>query len=382
MILNLRRQKMSSKNAEKIAKEFLAEAGITVNGNKPYDLQVNNPEFYARVLREQVLGLGESYMDGWWDCDAIDVLITKMIQARLEDKVKGNWKFTWHILHSKLFNLQNLNRAYQVAQKHYDIGNDLYQAMLDKRLNYTCAYWKNAKNLDEAQEAKLDLVCRKIGLEPGMKVLEFGCGFGSFAGFAAEKYGVSVTGINVSKAQLDWAKKRYQGLPVNFILDDYRSASGTYDRVVSIGIMEHVGYKNYSTYMDVVDRCLAKDGIAFIHTIGSNISKTASNPWTTKYIFPNGVLPSIAQLSKAMEHYFIIEDLHNIGPDYDLTLMAWYRNFTNAWPNLKDKYDERFYRMWLFYLHSSAGGFRARGTQLWQFVITCPGRKQPNCRLN
>ena len=382
MILNLRRQKMSSKNAEKIAKEFLAEAGITVNGNKPYDLQVNNPEFYARVLREQVLGLGESYMDGWWDCDAIDVLITKMIQAKLEDKVKGNWKYTWHILHSKLFNLQNLNRAYQVAQKHYDIGNDLYQAMLDKRLNYTCAYWKNAKNLDEAQEAKLDLVCRKIGLEPGMKVLEFGCGFGSFAGFAAEKYGVSVTGINVSKAQLDWAKKRYQGLPVNFILDDYRSASGTYDRVVSIGIMEHVGYKNYSTYMDVVDRCLAKDGIAFIHTIGSNISKTASNPWTTKYIFPNGVLPSIAQLSRAMEKYFVIEDLHNIGPDYDLTLMAWYRNFINAWPNLKDKYDERFYRMWLFYLLSSAGGFRARGTQLWQFVITRPGRKQPNCRLN
>ena len=373
---------MSSKNAEKIAKELLAEAGITVNGNNPYDIQVHNPEFYARVLREQVLGLGESYMDGWWDCDAIDVLITKMIQARLEDKVKGNWKFTWHILHSKLFNLQNLNRAYQVAQKHYDIGNDLYQAMLDKRLNYTCAYWKNAENLDEAQEAKLDLVCRKIGLEPGMKVLEFGCGFGSFAGFAAEKYGVSVTGINVSKAQLDWAKKRYQGLPVNFILDDYRSASGTYDRVVSIGIMEHVGYKNYSTYMDVVDRCLAKDGIAFIHTIGSNVSKTASNPWTTKYIFPNGVLPSIAQLSRAMEKYFVIEDLHNIGPDYDLTLMAWYRNFINAWPNLKDKYDERFYRMWLFYLHSSAGGFRARGTQLWQFVITCPGRKQPNCRLN
>jgi cyclopropane-fatty-acyl-phospholipid synthase len=373
---------MSSKNAEKIVKELLSTADITVNGNSPHDIKVHKPEFYDRVLREQVLGLGESYMDGWWDCDAIDVLITKMVLAGLEEKVKGNWKYTWHILRSKLFNLQKLSRAYQVAHKHYDIGNDLYQAMLDKRLNYTCGYWKNASNLDEAQEAKLDLVCQKLELGPGMKVLELGCGFGSFAGFAAEKYGASVTGINVSKAQLDLAKKRYKGLPVKFILDDYRSASGTYDRVVSIGIMEHVGYKNYHTYMQVVDRCLTKDGIAFIHTIGSNISKTTSNPWTTKYIFPNGVLPSIVQLSKAMEEYFIIEDLHNIGPDYDLTLMAWYRNFVNTWPDLKHKYDERFYRMWLFYLLSSAGGFRARGTQLWQIVMARPGRTQPNCRLN
>jgi cyclopropane-fatty-acyl-phospholipid synthase len=382
LILNLWRQKMSSKNAEKIAKELLSEAGITVNGNKPYDIQIHNPKFYSRVLRKQVLGLGESYMDGWWDCDAIDVLITKIIQAGLEAKVKGNWKYTWHILRSKMFNLQNLNRVYQVAHQHYDIGNELYQAMLDKRLNYACAYWKTANNLDEAQEAKLDLICRKLELVPGMTVLDLGCGFGSFAGFAAEKYGVSVTGINVSKAQLELAKKRYKDLPVTFILDDYRSASGTYDRVISIGFMEHVGYKNYSAYMEVVDRCLAKDGIAFIHSIGSNISKTASNPWTTKYIFPNGMLPSIAQLSQAMEKYYVIEDLHNIGPEYDLTLMAWYRNFTKAWPDLKSKYDERFYRMWLFYLLSSAGGFRVRGTQLWQFVMTRPGRTQPNCRLN
>ena len=373
---------MNSKNAEKIVKELLSTADIRINGSKPCDIQVHNPKLYSRLLRESTLGLGESYMDGWWDCEGLDEMIKKMLQADLEKQVRGNWKYLWHILESKLFNLQKSSRAYQVAQEHYDIGNDLYQAMLDKRLNYTCAYWKNANNLDEAQEAKLDLVCRKIQLEPGMKVLELGCGFGSFAKYAAEKYGVSVTGINVSEEQLNLAKNLCKGLPVKFILDDYRNVHGTYDRVVSIGIMEHVGYKNYRTYMEVVDRSLSKNGIAFIHTIGSNESKTCSNPWTTKYIFPNGMLPSIAQISKAMEGYFIIEDLHNIGPDYDLTLMAWYQNFEKAWHDLKHQYDKRFYRMWRFYLLSSAGGFRSRGTQLWQFVMTRLGRKQPDCRLD
>ncbi len=373
---------MSKTNSEKIVRELLETAGITVNGNQPYDILVHNPKFYQRVLSEQVLGLGESYMDGWWDCEALDQFIDRVVRANLESKVKGNRKYTWHVLKSKMFNLQKSSRAGQVAESHYDIGNDLYQAMLDKRLNYTCAYWKNADNLDDAQEAKLDLVCKKIELEPGMTVLELGCGFGSFAKYAAEKYSAHVTGINLSKQQVNLGRELCKGLPVELILDDYRNASGTYDRVISIGVMEHVGYKNYKTYMDVVDRCMKKDGIAFIHTIGSNVSKTASNPWTTKYIFPNGVLPSIAQISRAMEGYFIIEDLHNFGPDYDKTLLAWHQNFENAWDELKDKYGERFYRMWRFYLLSSAGGFRARGTQLWHFVMTRPGREQPNCRIS
>jgi cyclopropane-fatty-acyl-phospholipid synthase len=372
---------MSSKNAEKIIKELLNIAGITVNGSKPFDIQIHNPRFYSRVLREQILGLGESYMDGWWDCEALDEFIEKVVLADLEEKVKKNWKYGWHVLKSKLFNLQKINRSYQVARHHYDIGNDLYLAMLDKRLNYTCAYWENAKNLDEAQEAKLDLICRKMELKTGMKILELGCGFGSFAKYAAEKYGVSVTGINVSQEQLNYAKNSCRGLPVEYILDDYRNARGSYDRVISIGLMEHVGYKNYPTYMEVVNRTLSDDGIAFIHTIGSKKSKTCSNPWLTKYIFPNGMLPSIAQISRAMEDYFITEDLHNIGPDYDLTLMAWYQNFNNAWPNLSQQYDERFYRMWRFYLLSSAGGFRARSTQVWQIVMTHAGRRQPDCRL-
>jgi cyclopropane-fatty-acyl-phospholipid synthase len=254
--------------------------------------------------------------------------------------------------------------------------------MLDKRMNYTCAYWKDASTLDEAQEAKLELICKKINLQPGMTVLELGCGWGSFAKYAAENYGVSVLGVTVSKEQVELGTKLCAGLPVTLKLQDYREVTGLYDRVISIGILEHVGYRNYRTYMNVVHRTLKPEGIAFFHTIGSNTSVTRTNAWTNKYIFPNGMLPSIAQLGRAMEGLFVMEDWHNIGPHYDRTLMSWYANFEAAWPELKNRYDQRFYRMWRFYLLSAAGGFRSRSSQLWQVVMTKPGTEQPNCRFS
>ena len=266
--------------------------------------------------------------------------------------------------------------------KHYDLGNDLYQRMLDKRLVYTCGYWKNADNLDDAQEAKLDLVCRKIGAKPGMKILELGCGWGSFAKFAAEKYGASVLGVTVSKEQVALGMELCKGLPVELRLQDYREVQGTFDAVISIGVMEHVGHKNYSTYMEVVNRCLKEDGIGFVHTIGGNKSITNGEPWTDKYIFPNGMLPSIAQLGTAMERHFVMEDWHNFGPYYDPTLMAWHANFEAAWPDLKEKYGDTFYRMWRYYLLSSAGGFRSRNQQLWQIVFTRLGTPQPDVRFS
>jgi cyclopropane-fatty-acyl-phospholipid synthase len=281
-----------------------------------------------------------------------------------------------------LVNHQKTSRAYEVGVRHYDIGNDLYRAMLDSRMVYTCGYWKDARNLDEAQEAKLDLVCRKVGLKPGMKVLDLGCGWGSFARYAAERYGAEVVGVTVSKEQVELGNSLCSGLPVDIRLQDYRSVKGKFDRVVSIGIMEHVGYKNYRTYMEVVDHTLKDDGIGFFHTIGGNVSVKIGNPWTTKYIFPNGQIPSIAQLGKAMEGLFVMEDWHNIGPDYDRTLMAWHESFEQSWPGLKDRYSERFRRMWRFYLLSSAGAFRSRSVQLWQVVMTKPGLRQPACRLS
>jgi cyclopropane-fatty-acyl-phospholipid synthase len=369
-----------STQAEKVITELLKIADVEVNGSNPWDIQIHDDRFYSRVLREVALGLGESYMDGWWDCQAIDQMIDRMLRAKLDRKIKGNWKILLQVLRSKLFNLQSVRRAFQIGEHHYDLGNDLYRAMLDSRLNYTCAYWKDANNLEEAQEAKLDLVCRKIGLQPGMTVLELGCGWGSFAKYAAEEYGAEVLGVTVSERQVELGRELCHGLPVELRLQDYREVQGQFDRVISIGVMEHVGYKNYRTYMEVVDQTLKPGGIGFFHTIGSNTSEIRTNAWTEKYIFPNGMLPSIAQLARAMEGLFIVEDWHNIGPYYDPTLLAWHANFEDAWPDLSDRYSERFYRMWRYYLLSSAGGFRSRLNQLWQVVFTRPGDPQPDCR--
>jgi cyclopropane-fatty-acyl-phospholipid synthase len=372
---------LMTSQSEIIIRQLFESAGIEVNGNNPWDIQVHDSRFYTRVLREVELGLGESYMDGWWDCLALDQFVDRALRARLDKQIKGNWKILLHVLRSRFLNLQTSARAFEIGEKHYDLGNDLYRAMLDKRLNYTCAYWRNAASLDEAQEKKLELVCQKIGLQPGMKVLELGCGWGSFAQYAAEKYGVEVLGVTVSAEQVTLGTQLCQDLPVELRLQDYREVEGQFDRVISIGIMEHIGHKNYRTYMEVVDRTLKPGGVGFFHTIGANTSEIYINAWTQKYIFPNGMLPSIAQLAAAMEGLFIIEDWHNFGPDYDPTLLAWHENFEKAWPDLKKNYSERFYRMWRFYLLSSAGGFRSRHSQLWQVVFTRQGDTQPDCRI-
>jgi len=373
---------MTGSNSETFIRSLLESADIQVGGSNPWDIRVKDQRTYDRLVHDQALGLGESYIDDWWECDAIDEMVNRIYKAQLDKKIKGDWKMAWQGLRAKLLNRQSSSRAYEVGIRHYDIGNDLYQEMLDKRLNYTCAYWKNAKTLDEAQEAKLDLVCRKTGLQPGMKVLDIGCGWGSFAKYAAEKYGVSVVGVTVSKNQVELGQELCKGLPVELRLQDYRLVEGQFDAVISIGVMEHVGYKNYRTYMEVVDRTLKPGGTAFFHTIGGNTSVTKADNWTDTYIFPNGMLPSISQLGKAMEGLFVMEDWHNFGPYYDLTLQAWHNNFENAWPKLREKYGERFYRMWRFYLLSSAGGFRSRSLQLWQVVMTRPGSKQPDCRIS
>jgi len=373
---------MAEQKSEKVIRELLEPTNIEVNGKNPWDIQIHNPDFYNRVLNEGSLGLGESYMDGWWDCEALDQLIFLILKAELDKKVTGNWKIALQVLKSRIMNLQTRSRALKVGEVVYDLGNDLYSAMLDKRLNYTCGYWKNARTLDEAQEAKLDLVCKKIGLKAGMSVLEFGCGWGSFASYAAEKYGAHVVGVTISKEQLAFAQEVCKGLPVELRFQDYREVQGKFDAIISIGMLEHVGYKNYGTYMQVVDRCLNDDGIALIHCIGSNQSMTIGEAWGAKYIFPNGMLPSISQLGAALEPKFVMEDWHNYGPHYVPTLLAWHANFEKAWPALKDKYGERFRRMWRYYLLNSAGAFRARAQQLWQIVFTRRGNPQPECRFS
>ncbi len=360
-------------SAHTLIEGLLKEADITIGGTRPQDITVHDDRLFNRVIRYGTLGLGEAYMDGWWDANALDVFIYTVLMARLDKAFQINFASVLTIAKAFLLNQQSNKHAFEVGETHYDLGNDLYEAMLDPRMVYSCGYWKDAMTLAEAQEAKLDLVCRKIGLKNGDHILDIGCGWGSFAKCAAQKYGASVVGVTISKEQAVLARERCKGLPIEIRVQDYRALDEKFDHIVSIGMFEHVGVKNYREYFKTARRCLKEDGLFLLHTIGYARSLANSDPWIEEYIFPGGMLPSIAQIGKAIEGCFLVEDMHNFGSDYDQTLMAWFKNFDAAWPTFRAKYGDRFYRMWKYYLLSCAGVARAREMQLWQIVLSPRG---------
>lgn len=309
-------------------------------------------------------------MDGWWECDRLDIFFHQVLKHKLDQQLPHHFKDTLRIAAARLTNMQSKKRAWIVGKEHYDLGNDLFSLMLDPYMQYSCGYWKEATTLATAQEAKLDMICRKLALEPGMSLLDIGCGWGGLAEFAARHYGVKVHGVTISAEQQKLAQQRCSGLDVTILLQDYRDLNEQFDRIVSVGMFEHVGPKNYATYFDVVDRNLKPDGIFLLHTIGAIKTDMSVDPWIDKYIFPNGCLPSVRHVADASEPHFILEDWHNFGADYDKTLMAWHERFLQAWPELADKYGERFKRMFSYYLNACAGAFRARDIQLWQIVFS------------
>lgn len=359
-------------NAKEICEQILKSADIEINGKRDWDIKINNPEVYERILAKASLGLGESYMDFWWDCKKIDEFIFRILTAKL-DKINKT-SLVLNVLKSKLTNFQSKSRAFEVG-KHYDTGNDLFQLMLDKRMNYTCGFWKNAKNLDQAQENKLELTCKKLKLRPGMKILDIGCGWGSFLKYAAEKYKIKGVGITISKEQAELAKENCKNLDIEIRLIDYRDLdlNEKFDRIVSIGMFEHVGSKNYKKYMRIASKILKNDGIFLLHTIGTKSPNGGTDPWLNKYIFPNGQLPSSSQILNSAKGIFILQDWQNLPMDYYKTLHAWNDNFQKNWPKLKDKYSDRFKRMWEYYLMSCAGAFKSGNIQLWQIVFTKHG---------
>lgn len=357
----------------RIASEMLQSADIEVNGSRPFDIRVKNPHFFKRVLQEGSLGLGESYMDGWWECDRLDIFFQKVLRAGLENQLPHHIKDTLRVAAARLTNLQSKKRAWIVGKEHYDLGNDLFSLMLDPYMQYSCGYWKDATTLKQAQEAKLKLICEKLQLKPGMTLLDIGCGWGGLAAYAAKHYGVSVEGVTISAEQQKLAQERCKNLDVKILLQDYRDLDSQYDRIVSVGMFEHVGPKNYQTYFNVVARNLKPDGLFLLHTIGANETNMNVDPWINKYIFPNGCLPSIKHIATTSEGKFVMEDWHNIGADYDRTLMAWYERFVQNWPKLEHNYSQRFFRMFSYYLNACAGAFRARDIQLWQVVFSPRG---------
>lgn len=351
---------------------LLDGTGVGLDGPNPWDIRVHNPQFFRRVLAHGSVGFGETYMEGWWDTDDLVGLIYRLLKAKLDVKYR-TWDLLFGSLRARLFNLQRARRAFEVGRHHYDLSHDLYRHMLGRRLIYSCAYWRDTDNLDEAQVAKLELVFRKLGLRSGMRVLDIGCGWGEALKLAAERYGVEGVGITISAEQARYAEELCKGLPVTIEMKDYRDLRGRFDRVFSIGMFEHVGDKNYRRYMQIARACLKDDGVFLLHTIGGNLTTHTTDPWIQKYIFPNGMLPSVAQIGTAIEDLFVMEDWQNLSMHYDRTLMAWLHNFMGHRDVLRGQLDETFFRMWRFYLCASAAGFRVRENQLWQVVLSPNG---------
>lgn len=354
-------------------RDLLAEADIVLDGDRPWDVQVHDKRFAARLLAEGSLGLGESYMDGWWSCDALDEMSCRAIRAGLDGRLPRNLRMLVSVLWAVAFNLQTRRRSRRVGKHHYDLGNDFFEAMLDPAMQYSCAYFQGGVDLAQAQVRKMDLICRKLGLEPGMRLLDIGCGWGGLARYAAERHGCEVIGITISQEQCAYAQTLCSGLPVHIRLQDYRDLAERFDRVVSVGMLEHVGTRNYRKYFEVVSKCLDRGGLFLCQAIAGDRPSVHCDPWFERYIFPNSILPSAAQVAHAAEGLLILEDVHNFGADYDHTLMAWDENFRTAWPRFASRYGERFWRMWRFYLLSCAGAFRARSLQLYQFVFSHGG---------
>ncbi len=372
-----RHTSVASGGAASVVERILDEGGVRLNGPEPWDLQVHDERFYRRALVDGTLGIGESYMEGWWDCDRLDELVARVLRVEGLRKLPFQYKAAIAGIRAWSVNLQSVRLARRAIPVHYDIGNEFFERMLGRSMAYSCAYWADAHDLDQAQDAKHELVCRKLDLEPGDRVLDIGCGWGGFASYAAQRRGCTVVGITISPAQAEYARRRCTGLPVEIHLLDYRApelnAFGRFEKIVSIGMFEHVGAKNYGVLMRCVDRLLHPQGLFLLHTCGSQHS-AASDPWLCRYIFPGGMLPSAADILRASDGLFVLEDWHNFRFDYDRTLMAWYENHAAMVAEEPDRFDASFARMWRFYLLACAGNFRAGShNQLWQILYSKRG---------
>ncbi|HEU4409554.1 MAG TPA: cyclopropane fatty acyl phospholipid synthase [Polyangiaceae bacterium] len=371
-------------NVSKLVVDSLfAAADLRTDGRRPWDARVLDGAFYGRVLRRGSLGLGEAYMDGQWACDDLEEFAYRAVRGGLERGSKAVHGALAGAL-GRLGNQQTRRRSRRVAERHYDLGNDLFGAFLGRYKNYSCGYFEGTDDLDVAQRKKLDLVCRKLGLGPGDRLLDVGGGFGELARHAAESYGCRVTSINISDEQIGFARELCRGLPVEVVKCDYRDVAGRYDKIAVVAMLTHVGHKNYRRFMRVMRRCLAPGGAMLIESVGGNVSLARCEPWTDRYVFPGGVVPSIAQLGRAFEGLFVLEDLHNFAPSYVATLRAWHRNLRAAWPRLaaSGRYAERTRRMFEYFFLTVAGAFRARGLQHWHLVLTPAGAPAPACRLS
>ncbi len=360
--------------------QICTEVGVEIGGANPGDIRVHDDRFFSRVVGDGSLGMGETYVLGWWDCEDLFLFLQRLLSSnQVAFREHAGWRTGFAFMKARLMNVQKPSQVRQLADAHYNLSNALFENMLGKSMAYSCAYWHSADNLLDAQNRKLDLICRKLGLKQGQRVLDIGCGWGCFARFAAERYSCEVTGITVAKEQSEFAREFCSGLPVEICCCDYRDFNtareyGPFDKAVAIEVMEHVGYRNYRVFMEMIHRQLRSSGLLLVQTQGMNESTRTSDPWITKYIFPGGKIPSMKQIAGAIEKLFVIQDVHNIGIHYGKTLRAWHENFDTYWRDIRRPStagsSEAFYRMWRYYLVVSCAYFQVRGSPVWQIVLS------------
>lgn len=331
------------------------------------------------IALNPALGAGEAFMDGrlvieQGDIFALIDLVTWNLRWQRDNPVRfALWRQAR--LAAWFDGINFARRSKRNVAHHYDLDDRLYDLFLDPHRQYSCAYWApGITTLESAQEAKLAHIAAKLDLKPGMRVLDIGCGWGGLARYLHKVSGAQVLGVTLSEEQLKYASAEAarQGLTgVEFQLIDYRAVTGQFDRIVSVGMFEHVGLPHFRQYFETVERLLVNDGVALVHTIARADGPGATDPWTAKYIFPGGYCPALSQIAPAIERAWLwITDIEVLRLHYGWTLKAWYDRCAAQEAEITRIYDARFFRMWMFYLASAHSAFANDGHMNVQIQIT------------
>lgn len=339
-------------------------------------IHIHDSGFFRRLMWRPGLALGEAYMDGAFSIEAGS--LHDFLEILLISTTRREPRGVLGEAAAKAASLVSRNdgtRASRNVQHHYDIDHRLYEMFLDEDLQYSCAYWRDGvTSLEQAQRDKKHHIARKLMLEPGMQVLDIGCGWGGLALTLARDYGVEVTGVTLSVDQFETATRRVQeaGLSdkITIKLQDYRNETGTFDRIVSVGMFEHVGRRNFDEFFEHLDRLLKPDGTALLHTIGRMAKPAPINAWMRKYIFPGAYLPSLSQLMPILERRGIwLADLEMLRIHYAKTLEVWDERFQARRAEIEERFDARFCRMWEFYLQLNVLAFQYRSLVVFQLQL-------------
>ncbi|MGB4076280.1 MAG: cyclopropane fatty acyl phospholipid synthase [Minisyncoccia bacterium] len=358
------------------------DIGVSLDGNNSWDPRIRNERFYERVLREGRLGAAESYMDGRWECSNLPELFYRLLSSGFDQKLYElpalRFLESLRRFGMGLWNRQTKERSLAVGEVHYD--DRVFQtAALGDRMVASCAYYdRGASTLDEAQDHKMALICEKLYLEDGHRLLDIGCGWGTLMHYAESTRALRAIGLTISRDQQEYARKRYPEKNLEFLLEDYRdfkASAGSFERVVSVGMLEHVGKKNYPTYFNRVRHFLAEDGLFLLHSIVGRQRENGTDPFIDKYIFPNGELPTMAEILESVEGTFVVEDLHNLGTNYEWTLRAWRENLQLRWSDIVAAHGMRTARMYEYYLAISEAAFRSRTLNVVQIVLSPRGKR-------